>query len=211
VDSIRLSELEMRGRQDINDREKKRRRVGFRIHAALRPEHSGGRWGQAGPVSCSLLRRAHVTLVNLGMRQRGGPLGFSLFPVCTVCGALRSPGATQTELDRFSKDHRETCGPAIARLAHHVDMVSDILRIGPFPDEAQAVNLREALLIGAGLVLNMGDHELEGYSIIDEAGSHWTILCDPVPGGAGFLDQMIAFWDPVTRRAREPGALPEAV
>ena len=84
-----------------------------------------------------------------------------------------------------------------------MEFTTDTIQLGPFSDRSHAVNLFEALRVGARLVLDMGTTEVDGFTLNDEEGGHWTILCDPMPGGSGFLPQILAYWDKVCDRARE--------
>ena len=208
VASYRLAEVQLRREQDIDDREKGRRRVGFSILGLLLEQHSGGVRGKLGNRDCSFLRKQHLRLVNLGMpRRKSGT--FSLFPVCTVCGEVRSPRASEGELERFGEAHLKSCQRLPGDIALHVDLESDVLKIGPFEDESEPANLIEAIRIGARHVLDMGTTEIEGIRLADSSGGHWAILYDPMPGGSGFLPQIIELWTVVAGKAREVlGACP---
>jgi hypothetical protein len=127
-----------------------------------------------------------------------GPVGVQGFPLCPVCGETRSPNSTQVELDHFREAHRERCHvPDISFFALHVDIVSDVLCLGPYNSVDEAVNLYEGLLTGARHLLDMGGNELEGFFYADEHASVWAVLYDPLPGGTGFLAQLLAYWDRV--------------
>ncbi|MBW2257578.1 MAG: DUF1998 domain-containing protein, partial [Deltaproteobacteria bacterium] len=202
VTSLQLSDPELRRRQDIDDREKGRHRVPFVALGMLLPEHAGGRTGKLGPFTCMLLNRQHLRLVNLGIPEKGA-VPFSLFPLCTVCGATRSPSASEAELTRFAETHQKSCHQLPGKYALHVDLYSDVLRIGPFPAASDASNLFEGIRIGARHVLDMGQTELEGLALVDDDGQYWTGLYDPMPGGTGFLPQIVRYWRVVCRRARE--------
>jgi ATP-dependent helicase YprA (DUF1998 family) len=212
VTSFQLTDLEMRRKQDIDDRESNRRRVPFTILGMLLPEHAGGRMGKVGTRTCLLLARQKLRLVNLGIPEApaaqarlGGPPGrpFSLFPLCTVCGETRNPKASEGELAKFTEEHAKRCSHAPGAYALHVDLFSDVLRVGPYKDAAEAANVYEALRIGARQVLDMGAAELEGITLTDRNGAYWAGLYDPMPGGSGFLPQLIRYWPVICSRARD--------
>ncbi|MBN1947324.1 MAG: DEAD/DEAH box helicase [Bradymonadales bacterium] len=203
--SIHLTDVEMQQKQDIDDRERDRHRVGFRIYGSVLARHSGGREGKIGPYTCRSLRQQLIRLVNLGAPRTGEP-GFSLFPICSVCGSTRSPSATEGERQQFEQSHTRLHGrKTTGNYALHVEFSSDTLQIGPFKEHGLAVNLFESIRIGAGLVLDMGTTEVEGFTVSDAQGLVWTILYDPMPGGSGFLPLIATYWEVLCERAR--GAL----
>src|SRR5690606_4585856 len=101
----------------------------------------------------------------------------------------------------FRDGHRKRCKVSdIIWTAVHVDLNSDVLQLGPFASREEAVNVLEGLLIGARMVLDMGEGELEGFALTDEGGGVWAILYDPLPGGSGFLPEILAHWEVVCKR-----------
>ncbi len=201
--SYQLVDVEMRRKQDIDDRERGRHRVHFITHGMTMGHHEGGREGLIGAYTCRYLRRQGLRLINLGIPSFKEPK-FSLFPLCTVCGATRSPTATEAELERFDADHAKLHGhPTTGNFALHVEFNSDTLHLGPFPEYAHAVNIAEALRIGAGHVLDMGTSEVEGFPLVDEHGKHWAIVYDPMPGGSGFLPQIVEYWQSICERGQQ--------
>lgn len=200
ISSFRLLDVEMRQQQDINDREKARRLVPFDMQGITLSEHGGGKQGSIGQHSYRFYRRQHLRLVNLGLPGKTDK-PFSLFPLCPVCGASRSPRATEPELERFREAHMKTCSVEPGFFALHVDLISDVLHLGPFPDGRQAANVYEAVRIGARYVLDMGESEVEGFDELDEHGTHWAVIYEPIPGGAGFLPQILEYWETICDRA----------
>jgi ATP-dependent helicase YprA (DUF1998 family) len=203
VGSYLLTDVEMRSVKDIDDRERDRRKSFFKIYGHWLAQHAGGREGKIGSYDCRFLRRQRIRLVNLGQPQKADP-GFSLFPLCTVCGATRSPSATEGELEQFAADHKKLHGrETTGSYALHVELTSDTLHLGPFPERALAVNLFESLRIGARLVLDMGTTEIEAFTTTGPGGGHWAILYDPMPGGSGFLPQLVGYWETICQRAAD--------
>ncbi len=41
----------------------------------------------------------------------------------------------------------------------------------------------------------MGATELEGFTHADPDRDHHIVIYDPMPGGSGFLPQIVAFWE----------------
>lgn len=172
-------------------------------YTAQHYQHAGGTEGKIGATTCRFLRRQEIRLVNLGVPGKGrSSYSFSLFPLCTICGETRSPMATEGELHRFAEDHKKLHGkPSTGSYAIHVDFNSDTLQIGPFKEHGPAVNLFEAIRVGARLLLDMGTTEIEGFTMTDEFGNHWAVIYDPMPGGAGFLPQIVTYWSTICERA----------
>lgn len=200
--SYRLTDVEMRNVKDIDDREPFRRRFGFQVFGSALPRHGGGSSGKVGPYECRYLERQLLRLVNMGTSNRQG--GFSLFPICSSCGSTRSPMATEGELEKFHEDHLKLHGrKTVVQTALHVEFTSDTLQLGPFRERGEASNLFESIRIGARLVLDMGTTEVEGFTYTDDHGQFWCVMFDPMPGGSGFLPQIVEYWERICDRARE--------
>ncbi len=165
--------------------------------------HRRGEAGGLGEIEWRLYRNADLRLVNLGpaSREREGlPIGF---PLCRVCGAVRSPRAG-AEIAKFEERHAESCGQdAVTWAALHVDFRSDLLELGPLSERSDAVNLMEAALAGAREFLDMGEADLEGFVEERDDGQAWVLIYDPMPGGSGFLQQVREHWQGVCGEARE--------
>ncbi|HSR68009.1 MAG TPA: DUF1998 domain-containing protein, partial [Acidobacteriota bacterium] len=190
--------------QDISDTEPYRRRIGFLLYGLPRGIHRGGRQGRIGGLEIRYLVQQKLRLVNLGEPQDDPRQPFTLFPLCPFCGEARSTKASQAEIERFRELHQEFHGEAcVDRFALHIDLTSDALHLGPLASEEDAANLFESLRIGARLVLDMSTSELEGFIHTDEAGDHRVVIYDPMPGGSGFLPQLIEYWSLVVGRAIE--------
>ncbi len=200
--SYRLADVEMRNVKDIDDREPFRRRFGFQIFGDALPRHGGGSSGKAGPYECRYLERQLLRLVNMGMSNNQG--AFTLFPICASCGSTRSPLATEGELARFDEDHQRLHGRrTVKQTALHVEITSDTIQLGPFPEQGDAANLFESIRIGARLVLDMGTTEVEGFTYTDGQGRFWCVMFDPMPGGSGFLPQIVEYWETICDLARD--------
>ncbi len=207
--SLQLIDVELDGLGRIGDQEEYRRLVGFRILPVLRQRHAGGHDGKVGTVPYSWRERAHLRLVNLGPTGEvpaspaagtGQPhIGF---PVCTVCGAVRSPFSSVAEIQNFLTWHTDRCGQEPRWVALHVDITSDVLILGPFDRQGDAINLLEAIRIGAQQVLEMGQQELELLILAEEDGRERGLMFDPFPGGSGLLPLVMEHWEPIVEEAR---------
>lgn len=201
--SLRLQQVDLVRLQEIDDRDRYRRRLALRIHGIPTGWHSGGRHGAVGSKTLRILRQQRLKLFNLGEPRRA-PRPFSLFPLCAVCGEARSARASEAELDDFRKRHAQFHGGRpVDSFAVHVELVSDTLELGPFEKVEAAESVFEGLRLGARMLLDMGGNDVEGFTHPSADGSHWLIIYDPMPGGSGFLDQLVHFWPETCARARE--------
>ncbi|MCK6580970.1 MAG: DEAD/DEAH box helicase [Anaerolineae bacterium] len=198
ITSYRLTDVEMEQAESINDQVEVRHRIAFDIRGMLMDSHKGGLHGRVGGRQFRFLRGETVRLVNLGM-IKPNPVGVQGFPLCPVCGETRSPNnLSLEEYNRFRTQHSERCGiDSVGFFSLHVDLNSDVLCIGPYEEIDHAVNAYEGLLIGARNVLDMSGGELEGFFYPDDTGAIWAVIYDPLPGGTGFFDQLLAHWDRV--------------
>jgi len=112
-----------------------------------------------------------------------------------VCGAVRNPGASDTELANFADAHTSNkCNvknPEELWSALHSDIASDVLAIGEFDNEAAAVNFMEALKLGAYEELDMHEGDIDGVIEYKPNNKFRIIFYDPMPGGSGFLEQFL--------------------
>jgi len=150
-----------------------------------------------------VLRHMHgqrLRLVNVGPADRvaRGELGF---PICIVCGAVRSPYSSQKELDEFRKRHREICGVEPEPLAITTDAVVDGFVVGSFESRGDAVSAAEGLRLGAEQVLDMEREDLS-YIVLPSSGDVGVFLYDPMPGGSGLLAQVLERWVEVCRQGQ---------
>jgi hypothetical protein len=106
------------------------------------------------------------------------------------------------EIESFTTWHREHCGQEPQWEALHVDIDSDLLLLGPFETSGDAVNVLEAVRIGAQQVLEVGQQELEVLVLTEEDGREVGVMFDPFPGGSGLLPLVQEHWEAVADAAR---------
>ncbi|MCD6359535.1 MAG: DUF1998 domain-containing protein [Armatimonadetes bacterium] len=204
--SFRLGGVELRQRRHIDDSRERRVSGAQDIVGTFLGTHHGGEAGELGEpdkLQWRLYHNADLRLVNLGPVSRKReqlPVGI---PLCTICGAVRSPHA-EKEIDRFEMRHAETCGKgAVIWATLHVDFSSDLIELGPLKEQWDAVNLMEAVLVGARQYLDMGEADLEGFVETRDDEQVWILIYDPMPGGSGFLYQLREHWSAVCNKAQE--------
>lgn len=200
--SYNLLDVELKKISDINDNEDSRFHVGFDIYPFILGEHYGGEEGKIGKYDYRFLRNEKIRLVNTGPRgDVKTPQGFG-FPICPGCGSLGSPFRKEAKMEDFEENHKKKCKiKEIEYAGFHVELRSDSLVIGPFKERANAVNLMEGIIIGSGMILDMGDSEIEGYILNDETKTSRILLMDPLPGGTGFLPQICEYWRFIAEKA----------
>lgn len=203
-ESFELNDIELHHVQNIDDRSDARRRIAFEIYGLLLNQHGGGHQGKINQYDFIYLTRELIRLVNIGPKVRikkNQELGF---PICPRCGETRSPFASQTEFDRFVEIHQKYCRiPNIIWGAVHVETRSDVLKIGPYPEYADAVNVTESLRIGSRQILDMANMDVECFVAVDQSLNYWAVLYDPVPGGSGFLPQILKYWPDIINASIE--------
>jgi hypothetical protein len=184
----------------ISDVETYRFQVPVKLIGYLKQGHSGGMAYSLADRELRHMRNQHLRLVNVGPADRvaRGDYGY---PVCLVCGAVRSPYASDDEFEHFRSRHREACGTEPGWVALSADDRVDGLVIDGFSGRAEAVNLAEALRIGAGQVMEMDSGDLQYIPIPSEDGVR-LFFYDPMPGGSGLLSQVLERWGEVNVAAQ---------
>jgi SOS-response transcriptional repressor LexA len=140
--------------------------------------------------------------VNVGPADqvRAGQPGY---PICTVCGAARSPYASPAELGNFQEWHMKNCGRPPQPIALTADVLADCLHVKDLDDQADAANLGEAIRIGAAQVLDMEPDDLQILPV-PTAAERWDLyVYDPMPGGSGLLAQALERWERISEVLHE--------
>jgi len=186
----------------ISDEEVNRFQLPVALPGYLKQTHRGGQVYSIAGKEIQHRFGQHVRLVNIGPadRARKGYLGY---PICTVCGAVRSPYASERELEHFRQLHRERCGKEPQWIALTTDGRFDGLLFQGLADRQAAVNLGEALRIGSARVLEMETEDLQLLPLPQADGSYHLFLYDPMPGGSGLLSQLIAQWETILENAMQ--------
>lgn len=204
IESVELNDIELKHVQTIDDRRDARRNIAFEIHGLLLNRHAGGKNGKINQLNLRYLKKETIRLVNLGPKSRIKSNKGPGFPICSKCGEVRSPFASQAEIENFNEKHKEICNViGISWSALHAEHDSDTLMIGAYREKTEAVNIMESMQIGAKNVLDMGNMDLEGFTAIDDEDNHWAVLFDPLPGGSGFLPQFLEYWQNIIEASIE--------
>ncbi len=180
----------------ISDEESNRFQLPVAVLGYLKQTHRGGNAYSIQHKEVQHRFGQHLRLVNVGPadRVRRGDLGY---PVCTVCGALRSPYASERELEHFVQIHSERCGKTPEFIAITTDGHVDGILFQGLDNREAAVNLGEALRIGATRALEMESQDLQLLPLPQADGSYHLFLYDPMPGGSGLLQQLLEQWETI--------------
>ena len=205
LQAIAVCDVDLAHWSHIADDEVLRFQLGVAVYGVERERHNGGtayRWGEQ---AVHHLRGDHLRLVNVGAANaiaRAEPqLGY---PVCTICGQSVSPLSSPRQLEHFASSHLERCGRPVAPVGFYADVTADALALRACADHTVAYSVLEALRMGAAQVLDMHLDDLQvlvvGHVDRDEVDG---MLWDPMPGGSGLLDQIVARFADVVGAARE--------
>jgi hypothetical protein len=202
IDTLPLTDLDLAHESRITEDENLRFSMPVLVLGRLRKRNRGGKAFKIGDQEVSHLRGQGIELVNLGEsgRTKQGELGHW---ICQVCGAAKTPYAVQSELAQFQKIHKERCGRDVSRLAISVQAEVDMLQFHSVTDEAEGINIGEALRTAATRLLDMGPEDLQLLVVQKPDETHDLLIYDPMPGGSGLLEQMLARWQELIKTAKE--------
>lgn len=197
IAAIEICDVDLTYVSRINDEEAARFQLPVKVMGYRKESHRGGVAYQLG----SQLNAHHIfgqemRLINVGPSERvnRGEYGYW---VCTVCGGVRSPFASQTVVEKFTQFHHENCGIEPERIGFSADVRVDGLLIKELPSLAHAANLGELLKKAAAVEIEMDVEDLQTIVFhVDEERCD-LFLYDPMPGGSGILQQIIDNWEAV--------------
>ncbi|MCC6356514.1 MAG: DUF1998 domain-containing protein, partial [Verrucomicrobiae bacterium] len=204
LQAIPICDVDLPHHWHIHDEEDHRFQLGVVILGHELGRHGAGaayRWGQTDVI---FRRAVHLRLVNVGVsilvRNAEPRLGY---PVCTVTGQSRSPFASGAEMENFRDSHRERYGREPGNVGFYADVVADALLLRDCADAATAYSVAETLRLAAAELLDMEVEDLQVLCVphLDRQTVD-ALLFDPMPGGSGLLEQLIARWSDVVDRAR---------
>ncbi len=202
LSGLPISDADISYLSRISDEEQNRFQMPVAVLGYLKRNHRGGQVYTISGKEVQHRYGQHVRLVNVGPadRVKRGDLGY---PICSVCGAVRSPYASESELTHFKQVHQERCGKEPEPLAVTTDGRVDGILFQGLPDRAAAVNLGEALRIGATQLLEMETQDLQLLPLPQSDDSYHLFLYDPMPGGSGLLSQLFEQWESILAAATQ--------
>lgn len=199
VQGVPICDTELGFLSLVSDEEENRFKMAVTMGGIIQKNHRGIDHYSAGEREFSHRHGQDVRLINLGPSDKvsEGQLGY---PLCIVCGASRSPYASQHELDKFNEIHEEKCGTTPKMLCFSADARVDGFLFERCESRSDAINLAEGLKIAATVSLEMEPDDLEFIILMHDGDLADVFLYDPMPGGSGILDQIIDQWDRIIDR-----------
>ena len=202
IDTLPLTDLDLAQEGRITEDENLRFSMPVSVLGRLRKRNRGGKAFKIGDQEISHLRGQGIELVNLGEsgRAKQGDIGHW---ICPVCGAAKTPYAVPAEIAQFLKIHKERCGRDVAPSALSVQAEVDMLQFHSVADEGDGINIGEGLRTAATRLLDMGPDDLQLLIVQKPDETHDLLIYDPMPGGSGLLEQMLARWQELITSAKE--------
>jgi len=202
LQAIGVCDVELAYISRISDELQYRFQLPVTVMGYLQERHRGIEVYAVGEREIEHRRGQEIRLVNVGPanRVRRHQLGY---PVCLVCGAIRSPYASALDWDRFREIHRQRCGREPQWIGFYASSQVDGLLFRGLEDAVAAASLGEALRLGAEQVLEMEREDLQLLPLPQADGTYDLFLYDPMPGGSGLLDQLLARWRNAVQMALE--------
>jgi hypothetical protein len=202
IDALPLTDLDLAHESRITEDENLRFSMPVKLLGRLRKRNRGGKAYKIGEYEVSHIHGQGLELVNLGEASRV-KIGEQGHWICTVCGAAKTPYAVPTEIQQFLKIHTERCGREPQRIALCVQADVDVLQFHKVSDEITGINIGEALRTAATRLLDMGSDDLQLLMIRKPDETQDLLIYDPMPGGSGLLEQILARWTEMIATAKQ--------
>jgi len=201
IDALPLTDLDLALESRISEDEHLRFSMPVCVLGRLRKRNRGGKAFKIGDCEVSYVRGQSIELANLGEagRVKQGELGHW---ICPVCGAAKTTYAVPAEIAQFLKIHKERCGKDVSRLALTVQAEVDLLQFHSVRNEAEGINIGEALRTAATRLLDMGPDDLQLLIVQKHDDKQDLLIYDPMPGGSGLLEQMLVRWQELIAAAK---------
>ncbi|GAB4477962.1 MAG: hypothetical protein OHK0037_39960 [Elainellaceae cyanobacterium] len=205
--AVPICDVDLPHQSNISDDEDYRFQLPVSTVGYEQGRHGGGIAFQWGSQSALLRESVHLRLVNIGAASLVRGSNILGYPVCLVCGQSRSPFASEGDRQQFATDHEQRCGKRVESVGFFTDIQAHALCIQNCKNREEAYSVIEAVRHGASTVLDMALDDLQvltiarpGSEVVD------ALLYDPMPGGSGLLEQMVARWADVIAAALSAAA-----
>ncbi|QLH74478.1 MAG: DEAD/DEAH box helicase [Methanomassiliicoccales archaeon] len=197
--AIPIGDVELAFISLVSDEEEGRFRMPVFMTGHLRNEHRGIDRYRTGLTVRKEFEHRHgqrVRLVNIGAADQVKDKNLG-YPICAVCGAVRSPYASDETIKDFEKKHKVSCSVAPSRLGLYTESQVDGLLFSGLVSLDEAINLTEGIRIAAAVLLEMEVEDLQIIILPNMDGMFDVMLYDPMPGGSGLIDQIIERWSEI--------------
>jgi len=191
--AVPICDTELGFLSHVSDEEENRFRMPVTLSGVIRTEHRGIDRYVVKEREFSYHHGQKIRFVNIGSsdRVKNGYLGY---PLCNVCGAVRSPYASDVEIQHFIEHHTRTCGRAPAWFGFSANAQVDGLYFENISSISDAINLAEGLRMSANISLEMEPDDLQILLFTENEETHHLFVYDPMPGGSGIIDQLLDDW-----------------
>ena len=198
--AIPISDSDIHYVSRISDEEVNRFQLPVKILGKLKSIRRGGKVYSQDGKNIQLLFGQRLLLLNIGPHEnlKQHKLGY---PVCSVCGAVRSPFSSDVEIEHFNEFHLERCGKTPINVGLTAEDNVDGIFVQGIEDEKEAVNLAESIILGASRKLEMERNDLNSIIYRESDEKYSLFIYDPMPGGSGLLNQIIEHWENVLRES----------
>ena len=193
---IPICDVELGFISHVSDEEDNRFKMPVVLAGSLRAEHRGIDNYSCGRKEFSHHHGQSVRLVNIGPTDQVAKEKIG-YPLCLVCGGVRSPYSSDTEIENFLKKHNKSCGKEPERFAFSADSDVDGLFFKGFVSMEEAINLAEGIRTTASIHLEMDSEDLQILTLTDSEERTDVLLYDPMPGGSGLINQIIRNWEKI--------------
>jgi ATP-dependent helicase YprA (DUF1998 family)/phage repressor protein C with HTH and peptisase S24 domain len=191
--AVQICDVELPLVAHIKDDEEFRFRMGVAVYGTELDRHAGGKAFLWGNTELLFRKSTYLRLVNVGPnRNMGDDKKAPGYPLCVVCGASRSPFASDAEITSFIEWHSEHCKKAPRNMGFYADVVVDSIVLKDLPNRETAYSIAEALRMGATELLDMEINDLS-ILVLPKIGVEKldVLIYDPMPGGSGLLQQIL--------------------
>ncbi len=201
IEGIPISNVDLSFLSHVSDSDDYRFRMACRTAGYLQSYHRGGEIYSINDLELHHIHGQKIGFVNIGPVAKETDFEFG-YPICIVCGATRSPFASERELEHFIEHHKnKTCGKEPDKYALTTDADVDVFLFKSFKEKAEAINFSEAIRMGANVILEMNRDDLEILLLPETEEEYNVVIYDPMPGGSGLLGQIIERWKEVCNAA----------
>lgn len=198
--ALPINDLTLNFTSRIIDEELNRFQMPVNVMGELEKFHSGIRVYSVNGREVKHHFGQKIRLINVGPadRVKEGKMGY---PICSVCGATRSPYSSDKEIEDFIEKHKKTCGRNVENLLLYSDSKVDGIKCEGFTTQQEAINFAEAIRIGASIIVEMDLDDLQYIVYQERPNDFSTFIYDPMPGGSGILQQVIESWQDAIKKA----------
>ena len=197
IKGTKICDADLAFMSHVSDDEENRFRMPVQMAGHLKVEHRGIDEYSVGQNKTFFHHHGQMMrLGNIGPADKvaEGILGY---PFCRVCGATRSPYASDTEIEKFKEKHKEACGEVPENYCFTADNQVDGLYFKGLTSLSETINIAEGIRTSANIHLEMDpeDLQIQVFRLAEEEFN--VMIYDPMPGGSGLLDQIIEKWEKI--------------